>query len=390
MNALLVNYYRYPDGDAGSLRQEAFAKLLEQLGYNVTVIGMGKHTNYEIRSFNNVKYTSLRGPQNSAIGKLNNYIFYKKHLSQFLKNIDPPALILVNDIPLNALWFIKKYALGHHIRLLYDSVEWYSPEQFTCGRISAQYILKNRYNRKWIDNNFSVIAISKYLESHFKSRRIDTVRIPVILDTKAISCKKLTSTNRHIFIYAGAPGKKDYLKIIMAGFAFVAQTGHRFFEFRIIGVNRQQMLTECGVNEQDVKALGESLIVMGRISRDDVLKNLEEADFTILLRSEIQRYAKAGFPTKVVESLASATPVITNLTSDLGDYLSDGYNSIIINGCTKEAVTEALGKAISMAPEAKVRMQKNARETALRNFDYKSYIQVMKRLLNGDKIDDTK
>jgi hypothetical protein len=71
---------------------------------------------------------------------------------------------------------------------------------------------------------------------------------------------------------------------------------------------------------------------MGRIPRPQVLEELSKADFTVLMRSEEQRYAKAGFPTKFVESLATATPVIANSTSDLGMYLKDGENGYVVKG----------------------------------------------------------
>ena len=61
---------------------------------------------------------------------------------------------------------------------------------------------------------------------------------------------------------------------------------------------------------------------------------MDNVQFDVLLRYSDLRYTKAGFPTKVVESLASATPVITNITSDLEMYLKDGENSVISEGYT--------------------------------------------------------
>jgi glycosyltransferase involved in cell wall biosynthesis len=108
-------------------------------------------------------------------------------------------------------------------------------------------------------------------------------------------------------------------------------------DIRIIGINKNQLVNTCGVSQQVLDKLGNSLKAVGRIPRDGVLKNLEEADFTVLMRSPDQRYAKAGFPTKVVESLSSGTPVICNITSDLGDYIRDGENGIVVDRCSAEA-----------------------------------------------------
>lgn len=40
--AVIVTENSYPEGDAGAVRQHAFAKILKQLGYDVLVIGYGK------------------------------------------------------------------------------------------------------------------------------------------------------------------------------------------------------------------------------------------------------------------------------------------------------------------------------------------------------------
>ena len=53
----------------------------------------------------------------------------------------------------------------------------------------------------------------------------------------------------------------------------------------------------------------------------------------------------AGFPTKVVESLALGTPVITNLTSDLGFCVFDGRNGVILDARSEQdASPEAVAR----------------------------------------------
>jgi glycosyltransferase involved in cell wall biosynthesis len=122
-------------------------------------------------------------------------------------------------------------------------------------------------------------------------------------------------------------------------------------------------------------------VLLGRISHDEVLKNLEEADFTVLMRSETQRYARAGFPTKVVESLASATPVICNITSDLGNYLVDGENSMIVSGCTAESFAITLKRILALSQVEKAAMKISARKTAEKNFNYLLYKEEFEKLL---------
>ena len=53
------------------------------------------------------------------------------------------------------------------------------------------------------------------------------------------------------------------------------------------------------------------------------------SDFTILLRDS-KVSTNAGFPTKVSESLALGVPVLSNITSDLCNYIIDGKNGFVL------------------------------------------------------------
>lgn len=376
----MANCYKYPSGDAGSVRQNSFAKIYNKLGFDVTVIGMGPSTEFTVKENDGIKYISFRYG-NSPVSKLKNYFLFAKNLKSFLYKNEQPELIQVVDIPFNALFFLKKYANKHNIKLIHDSVEWYSPEQFKNGKRAIPYILKDKYNTKWIDKQFSVIAISTFLEKHFTSRGINTVRIPVIMDIDLISCEKHTDNEKTVFLYAGSPGKKDYLAEIIKGFSLLDKHLLSKTEFRILGINREQLVSLCGVEEKGIEYMGGSLVCLGKVSRDEVLKNLQTADFTVLLRSQTQRYAKAGFPTKVVESLATATPVVANVTSDLGLYLKDGVNSKIIVSCTPESFAKSVTEILNLTVEEKSKMYSLARKTAKDNFDLNLYTKEIEKIL---------
>ncbi|MHB1152776.1 MAG: glycosyltransferase [Eubacteriales bacterium] len=278
---------------------------------------------------------------------------------------------------------MKKYAVKHHIKLLYDSVEWYSPVQFAFGKRNINYFLKEKYNTKWIDPQFSVTAISKYLENHYKSRNIKTVRIPAILDVHAISCEKHINTNKTVILYAGSPKKKDYLQEVIGGCLLLAPDEFSRIELRLAGVSKDQLILRCGISENTIQKLGRHLIIYGRLQHVKVIKLLAEADFTVLLRPADLRYAKAGFPTKVAESFASGTPVLCTITSDLDDYLTDGQNSIIVESCTAEAFAVSLKKALRLTPKQKADISISARRCAEENFDCRLYKEEIRKILSN-------
>lgn len=377
---LLIGIYKYPNGDADAVRQHSFAKIYKELGYDVTVLGMGVSTGFQIKENDGISYISMRSDKTNLLAKLKNYFRFASRLKKFLRIYGGFNCIQMVDIPPNALFFLKKYAQKHNTKLIYDSVEWYSPEQFVRGKFSLAYILKEKYNTKWIDEQFSVIAISSYLEKHFKSQGINTVRIPVIMDISSLPYEKQTENGKTVFLYAGSPGKKDYLAEIIKGFAMLPQELLSRTELQLLGIKKDQ-LTLYGVEKGAIEHLGKSLVCFGRIPREMVLERLSKADFTVLLRSETQRYAKAGFPTKAVESLATATPVISNLTSDLGLYLHDGYNSIIVKDETPLELSISIKKAIATDESAREKMCVHSRKTAEKYFDYSIYKNIIADIL---------
>ena len=118
------------------------------------------------------------------------------------------------------------------------------------------------------------------------------------------------------------------------------------------------------------------------MSHSEVKRQLAVADYTVLLRPN-KKYANAGFPTKVGESMAMGVPVIANITSDLGKYLHDGIEGIICDDESPEACAKAIRKALSIDESQRKMMRKNARRQAEESFDYRNYIKPVQMYIEG-------
>jgi glycosyltransferase involved in cell wall biosynthesis len=92
-----------------------------------------------------------------------------------------------------------------------------------------------------------------------------------------------------------------------------------------------------------------------------------------LLRPD-QRFAHAGFPTKLVESLTLGTPVICNITSDIGKYVRDGVEGFVCRDSSVEAFTDALHRASTLSQAERAAMRVAAHEQATRSFDYRAHV----------------
>lgn len=378
---LIVTGDRFPNGDAGAVRTDCLAHIFEEIGYEVRVIGFGNSTRKEWHMAGSIRYYSLRSEKQDRIHRAFDRVFSFLRVKLLLRTIPRPDLILVVSASELTTRFLKQYAAKYKLRLMHDAVEWYSPEEFKRGVHARAYRIKDRFNRKIIDRQFSVIAISTFLEKHFSGRGLRTVRIPAVLDVPSVSAQKHTQKGKTVFVYAGSPGTKDYLHTMIHGISRIDDIAEQPFEFRLIGITEQQLTASAGVSEQAVDALKGKLKCFGRLPREEVLFHLSQADYTVLLRPSELRYARAGFPTKIAESFATATPAVVNLSSDLGLYLKDGENCILSSDCTEEAFAEAFLKALSANYEDRCRMQQAARQTAEQSFDYRRYVSAIRSLL---------
>ncbi|MBR4710790.1 MAG: glycosyltransferase [Clostridia bacterium] len=381
MKALLVTLDKYPDIDAGAVRTHMFAKMLMELGYSVQVISMGASTQYHsIEETDGVEHMSFRGLSNGKLMKATYYVLFPIRLWAHLKNHEY-SVIIHSQVDEISLRVIQEYGIRKGIPTIYDSVEWFSPLQFQQGEKARAYRRNNRYNTTLIKRPSSVIAISKYLEKHFKDKGIKTARIPVVMDAKSFDVVKETTTDYITLLYAGSPGKKDYLENVINAISLMDVEKQKRIRFIVLGVTKDQLVTMCGVKREVLDKVAPVLEVKGRVPREEVLTAYNRADFSVLIRPSDQRYAMAGFPTKFVESLCCSTPMICNITSDLDEYCENRGNSIVLDSIDPKEIVKVLNEVVEMEPEKLTEMKDCARKTAEMKFDYRIYTNILDGLI---------
>jgi glycosyltransferase involved in cell wall biosynthesis len=376
---------RFSKGEAFSTRIINFCKILKELDKEVIVISLDEEMPFQINTYDTIDYLSVRSVSNTLIARISNLLFFRNRLKKAIHMLEKNRQIegvITYDIPANAFLYLKNYCKLNQIKLYHDSIEWYSAEQFKWRQFALPYLLKSLLNKRLIDLHVSVIAISRYLNDYFLSKGINSIRVPVLMDLEEIPFKKNKESEKLILMYAGSPGMKDYLGVILKAISNIKTDKLKQIEFHIFGVTSEELLKYSIVNQDIISKCDNSLFFHGKVSRNKVLEFLKQADFTVLLRSPNLRYAKAGFPTKVVESLATGTPVICNLTSDLGLYLTDSYNSLIVTDCDANSFQEQLEIAINLSITEKQNLSANARKTAEKYFDYRLYCDPLNQFLN--------
>ena len=72
-----------------------------------------------------------------------------------------------------------------------------------------------------------------------------------------------------------------------------------------------------------------NIVFHGRIQHIETLEYIKKANYSCFFRED-DRVSKSGFPTKFAEEITCGTPVLTNKTSNLSDYIKNDENGIFI------------------------------------------------------------
>ncbi len=377
---IIITTGYFPAGDAGAVRLLNVARALRLAGYNVEVLCRGKIN--DSGTVDGIDYLSFRTKSGGRLMKAIDYYLFPKRVKKHLKAAEDLHCVYIYNAHISVFNFCKRFCKRRGLRLVHDCVEWYSPEEFKKGVRSSAYKMKNKINTEIIDSSFSVIAISRFLEDYYKSKGIRTLRVPVLCDSEQRrEPKKASSDEKLVLFFAGAPAKKDYVGNILEAALLLTDEERKKLRIVFIGFDKNYLINKSGVRPETIDACSEFLELCGRVPRDTVLEKMEEADFVILPRDASLRYAKAGFPSKVTESLANATPIFCNISSDLELYLKDGENAVISRSHTPEDLAEGLKRAFALSAEEKLRMSENALKTANEFLDYRNYKDDLKEFI---------
>ena len=371
---IVITTEKIPQNSAGAVRLESFGKIFAALGYHVDYCSLGS------TRINEDEFTFFPFGTNSTniIKRGLKRLQFNINLKKYLKG-QKYDLCLYTEVKRSTQRIIKKYCLKNNVKLAYDCVEWFSPAEFKYGKFSSQYRRNDKTNRVFLNNQDYIISISSYLHEFFIGRKLHSMIIPAILDSADYKLKQFMDKGKRTFLYAGSPGKKDQIDLIVKAFLLVANNNVFDFQLDIVGCSYKDFI--INYPEFAKQDLNTSIVFYGRVSREKVIELYQNADFSILMRDNNQRFAQAGFPTKFAESMMNCTPVIANLSSDLSKYLTDTVNGFVVMADDAISLKETILKALSIDDAQIKQMSIEARKTAEERFNYRTYISDVKEFM---------
>ncbi len=383
---LYVGSFRFPEGDAAAARVLGIGKTLRDLGYEVIFGGgeprgrtedQGSDGTYEYQGFRYHSTGDLRSICLTPVQRLLNFLDYGGRTLQWLDSMptDRVAAVVVYNGASLFVHRLRKWCREKRIHLIVDCTEWYDPAHLVGGQFGLvrwDNEMRMRYVNGRVGN---IIAISKYLESYYSNKGCRVVRIPPLVDLQDVKWKVNVPTRRYDglvrLVYAGSPARKDLIGNVMLAMVEMYRIGMPV-HLDLLGPTQEELKSVMAPHGSSLDSFDKTISCRGRISQSAVPQFLAQADFSVLLRPTA-RYAQAGFPTKVVESLAAGVPVITNLTSDLGLYLRDEKEGIALTGSSPEALVDGIKRIHGMPADKWQMMRQYAIERAAMSFDYRNY-----------------
>ena len=372
-----------PEGSAAATRACAWGELLKKAGYSPIMLGVNYYKSNIINGvYKEIPYYLIDTPelQNKGLKSIKRDGILKRKIEDFIVEISAKkeiqAIILGNP-EVEVKWLLK---VGKKINvpIIPDIVEWYDISRFN-GKFALIRLLQNRTTlRYWNVKAHNVICISSLLEKYYSKRGCNTLRIPTILDTKDFrtNVDENNKSDKIILAYAGSPAKKDLIINVAKALYVLDSKDRAKVKLRVYGINLEE-LKNLGLDLEIIEEISDSLECFGKIPHNELINQVSQADYTVLLRPN-KRYANAGFPTKVGESMAMRVPVIANITSDIGKYLHDNIEGIICEDESPVACASAIKKAISLSTDNNKEMRMNAGKQAERSFDYRNYVDQVR------------
>lgn len=347
-----VGPFAYPDGGAAARRVRGMAESLVLGGFDVVVASGASDAvadaGSDIPQAPGLAYRHVgervaeHWPR--PVRRLRYAWMGRRTLQWLASRPRPPAAVILYSGYTPYLQRLLPWCRARGIPLLFDAVEWYEPER-RAGYFTSPY----QWNIEWamrrlIPETNGVIAISRYLGDYYRARGLPVAIVPPT--TSAIGAGDWAPDPTLRLCYAGSPGaNKDNLDIVLRAAQAMAARGAPI-ALSVAGPTPGEVAARLGRGDPGGLPWLRSL---GNLPQGEVRDLVGRSDFTVLVRAD-RRQSNAGFPTKFVESFAAGTPVIGNLTSDLGDHLRDGDTGIVCGGDSFDAVLEALLRAAEVGP----------------------------------------
>lgn len=380
---LYIGGFELPDKNAAAHRVINNAKLFREFGFKTVFLGVERSStglekdSLERKELQGFEYWTQPYPK--TFKEWFRYLFSIRAFLKVSKYYQGVSLVICYNYQAPAFYKLFRFCRKNGIKIIADCTEWYGAQGETFLKKTIKGIdsfFRMRILQKNLDG---IIVISSYLYNYYKAyyqKKGSIVLLPPLVDLSEkkwnVSANSSKTENRIMLYYAGSPGKeKDKINKIVHSIAAL-KSKHSVF-FRCIGISLEQYLNQYPEDVQLVKDMSSRIIFTKHLSHVECISHLSSSDFSIFFRED-NLITKAGFPTKLVESISCGIPVITNDTSDIKKYIESGKNGFIIGANIENDLSLFFSEPINNLMSMKTSVEKSL-------FDFKRYVKRFESFL---------
>lgn len=366
-----------PDKAPAGVRVFANALAMMRYGYEVKIISVDKQVEVIHTYHDGIETWHLSRPQ-STFDWVNN-LFRIDRFTSIIENIEDVKLIIAYEFPAMAFSRLKNYCSKRNIRVISECAEWQKWENLGHLNPLARMVRVVDVNSAMYcayKKSDGLIVTSRYFDDFFKGC-VPTLVLPTLQCRKIQLPVEIVQNKVRKFIYAGQLGyRKDMLTDIIHVFA---ELNHFDYEFNILGLTLDEYIERFPEETGVISSINQSVEKIkfwGKVSHEEVLKEVSKSDFSVIIRESIRRN-NVGFPTKFGESITCGTPVIVSDFSDVVRYTKE-YGVGIVTDINH--IQGGIERALLMDDEELLRMHENCR--SCNAFYYEGNVDVIGKFID--------
>jgi len=264
--------------------------------------------------------------------------------------------------------------------------EWQGFRQFGARKVLHRMLatLDSELQRRIVNKKIhNILAISSFLRRYYARCGCRVIQVPPLIDAKSSKwvCSRATERyGRPLRLLFSGGWWRDRLELMAEAILTLKAEGHPLV-LEFLGFEPNELATHPGLLRKLTTPQQDCFKFHGRVPVNQVIPITSAAHFGVLLRDRA-RWSDACFPSKLAEFQALGVPMICNLTSNLGDVLTDLRNALVVSEVSVSSFSTALRRALALTPAEHQTMKECSLACGATYFDFRSYCDSLQRFVH--------
>ncbi len=381
--------FTFPDGYAATNRVYTYAKGIQEQGVAVHVICF---SNDYVDRFDGVSdgiqyYHPFRQKVRNPSFLIRRWQNLKKYINTYtiLKKINKEDKVIAVNSWTNLLathlviWIICKII---RTKLIVECNE--RPlRYYQTGRITKMYGSIKFFIESRLCNG--VICISRYIVDYYRQHGVRERKLFLVPSTvdpdrfTGLQEKPRPSGKPYIGYFGSLTFYRDNIDLLINAFAIFNKSDNNI-NLVVSGFCTPDEKKSL-INLIEKKGISDKVFILDYVTREEILHYVAHADVLVMVRCD-DLDAKASYPSKLTEYLATGKPVVTVNVGEISDFITDKVNAFLIKPGDAEALADRLVYIFNNYDQA-TEIGKKGKELTAGVFNYKVQAKRMLEFIQG-------